>query len=56
VICFGGSHMSIAKGIDAHSCKEFENHQIIFRAVFDTATLHKAKYDKTFAKTSVVQT
>ena len=48
MICFGGSHMSIAKGLGDPSCKEFENHPIVFREVFDIALLRKAKYGTLF--------
>ncbi len=37
-----------AKGLGDPSCKEFENHPIIFREVFDIAVLRKAKYGTLF--------
>ena len=39
-----------AKGLDDPSCKEFENHSIVFKDIFDTAILRKAKYGKTFSR------
>ena len=39
-----------AKGLDDPSCKDFDNHPIVFKEVFDIAVLRKAKYGKTFAE------
>jgi len=37
-----------AKGLGDPSCKEFENHPLVFREVFDIAVLRKAKYGTLF--------
>ena len=39
-----------AKGLDDPSCKEFDNHPIVFKDIFDIAVLRKATFGKPFAK------
>ena len=39
-----------AKGLDDPSCKEFDNHPIVFKDIFDIAVLRKAKHGKPFAE------
>ena len=39
-----------AKGLDDPSCKEFDNHPIVFKDIFDIAVLRKARYGKPFAE------
>ena len=41
-----------AKGLNDPSCKDFENHEIVFNEVFDIAMSRKTKYGKSFIGTS----